>query len=207
MASWMFPAFHRQSVSRLKHATEESTPASSSVFCIGNIPADRAEGDIFTLLEHETGTRPERVRLVRDRTTGASQQLAFVDCKNGSSAASAVKSLRTTNTVLDNHTLHAALAPDDLHDLSAPQHAYDWACELPTCAAVNFSRRHECHKCGQKRPLKPQLVEVRLNVLADTHVCGCRLSHMCSVFVPLRSKTFHRTPRVPSTASLLVLLR
>jgi len=125
--------------------------------CVTGIPQDRGEGDIFLLFERHA--EPAHVRMVRDRATGVSTGFAFVDFKSAREAENALHSLNGSE--MDGCRLELEGVPDDKKTLSAPQHSYDWVCDDASCGCVNFSRRHECHECGKKRPLKPQLVEVR----------------------------------------------
>jgi hypothetical protein len=192
----MFPKYHRYKA--VRGAREGAAPEESRCVCVARVPQDRGEGDLFTLFEQHAGrSRPERVRLVRDRATGASQSLAFVDFHSRRDASSALERLQSLDSHLGGEQLSVQLAPDDGIDASAPQHAYDWACDDPSCAAINFAKRSECHRCAQRRPFKPQLLEVRCAHAILNHI----LRSQCGSPEPLWSLPY----RMPALSSLISL--
>ncbi|KXZ56739.1 hypothetical protein GPECTOR_1g666 [Gonium pectorale] len=132
-------------------------PPSNTVH-VRNIPEDRDELELRQLLEGFPNL--QSVKLVRCRTTGLSRGAAYVEFASEADAAVLMETKARYSLTLGGQMLRLEYA-QSLPAAAGPHPAADWICDM--CAAVNFARRTECHKCSTARPANPQRAAAELH--------------------------------------------
>eukprot|EP00878_Enallax_costatus_P014640 GHUV01015316.1.p1 GENE.GHUV01015316.1~~GHUV01015316.1.p1 ORF type:complete len:623 (+),score=239.63 GHUV01015316.1:990-2858(+) len=140
---------------------EQPNPT-ASIFIKG-LPEDAEESDIYQLFEAYPNI--QSVKVLRDRTTGRSKCMAFVDFASSDDARMLMESeyrwslnIGGRPLMLDySHGTPSSRPSGGPGDASAA----DWICDM--CSAVNFARRLECYHCYTARPANPRRVMTDLN--------------------------------------------
>jgi len=94
------------------------------------------------------------IRVIRDRTSGASRGYAFVEFDTVESAQDA---LETTGRLLDMDGarcfIEYSMRPNDI--AQDKRQRADWVCAY--CQELNFARRQECYACGKLKQVQEGL--------------------------------------------------
>eukprot|EP00775_Hariotina_reticulata_P007964 gene7965-8162_t len=136
----------------------------ASIFVKG-LPEDADESDLYLLFQGCQNL--STIKVLRDRHTGGSKGMAFVDFATVDDARVLMESEGRWQLQLGGQQLlldysHGAPASRSGGSQSAElQPALDWICDM--CTAVNFARRLECYQCYTARPANPQRVTTDLS--------------------------------------------
>uniref|UniRef100_A0A383VFE6 Uncharacterized protein n=1 Tax=Tetradesmus obliquus TaxID=3088 RepID=A0A383VFE6_TETOB len=138
-----------------------SEAATASVFVKG-LPDDADEADV----QHLFAAFPnvQSVKVLRDRLSGNSRGMAFVDFASVDDARVLMESEQRYDLAMGGRRLlldYSHGAPSRGGGDAGGAAALDWICDM--CSAVNFARRLECYHCYTARPANPQRVTADLN--------------------------------------------
>ncbi|WIA29200.1 hypothetical protein OEZ86_011711 [Tetradesmus obliquus] len=138
-----------------------SEAATASVFVKG-LPDDADEADV----QHLFAAFPnvQSVKVLRDRLSGNSRGMAFVDFASVDDARVLMESEQRYDLAMGGRRLlldYSHGAPSRGGGDAGGAAALDWICDM--CSAVNFARRLECYHCYTARPANPRRVTADLN--------------------------------------------